>query len=124
MSAGPGRVERKVMRVLAIRARRNGPGTWVSRRVLQDILVAEGHTPSNITRPLRSLQRKYEIEMVERSSLDNSHVRPAPPAKPIPDAEVFAILRKARRRGEIPPNPVQRRTTGTPSMHRRVQEGE
>ena len=124
MSAGLGRLQRKILRVLAIHARRHGPGTWVSRRVLQDILIAEGHTPSNITRSLRSLQRRYEIVLVERSSLDDSHVRPAPPAKPIPDAEVFEILREARRRGEIPPNPVQRYTTGTPSMPRAVQHDE
>jgi len=124
VSAGPGRLQRKILRVLAIHARRYGPGTWVSRRVLQDILVAEGHTPSNITRSLRGLQRNYEIELVERSSLDDSHVRPAPPARPIPDAEVFAILREARGRGEIPPNPVQRHTSGTQSMHRGGQHGE
>jgi len=110
--------------VLAIYTHRHGPDTWISRRVLQDILIAEGHTPSNITRSLRSLQRRYEIVLVERSSLDDSHVRPAPPAKPIPDAEVFEILREARRRGEIPPNPVQRYTIGTPSMPRGVQHDE
>ena len=110
--------------MLAIHARRYGRGTWVSRRVLQDILVAEGHTPSNITRSLRSLQRKYEIELVERSSLDDSRVRPAPPAKPISDGEVFAILREARRQGEVHPNPVRRHTTSAPSMHRGVQQGE
>lgn len=124
MSAGPGRLQKKILMVLAIHARRHGPGTWVSRRVLQDILVAKGHTPSNITRSLRSLQRKYEIELVERSSLDDSLVRPAPPAKPIPDAEVFAILREARRQGEVPPNLVRRHTTGIPSMHHGVQQGE
>jgi hypothetical protein len=86
--------------VLAIHARRYGPGTWVSLRVLQDILVAEGHTPSNITRSLRGLQRMYEIELVEKTSLDDSRVRPATPAKPIPDEDVFAILREARRQGD------------------------
>jgi hypothetical protein len=105
------------LKVLAIHARRYGRGAWVSRRVLQDLLVAEGHTPSNITRSLRGLQRNYEIELVERSSLDDSHVRLAPPAKPIPDAEVFAILREARRQGDIPPNPVRRHTTGMPSIY-------
>jgi hypothetical protein len=124
MSAGPGRLQTRILVVLAIYTRRHGPGTWVSRRVLQDILVAKGHTPSNITRSLRSLQRKYEIELVERSSLDDSHVRPAPPAKPIPDAEVFAILREARRRGEVRPNPVRLHTTGIPSIHHGVQQGE
>lgn len=124
MSAGPGRLQKKILMVLAIHARRHGPGAWVSRRILQDILVAEGHTPSNITRSLRSLQRKYEIELVERSSLDDSHVRPAPPAEPVPDAEVFAILREARRRDEVLPNPVRRHTTGVPPMHHGVQQGE
>ena len=124
MSAGPGRLQRKILMVLAIHAQRQDPGTWVSRRVLQDMLVAEGHMPSNITRSLRSLQRKYAIELVERLSLDDSHVRPAPPAKPVPDAEVFAILREARRQGEIHSNPVRRHTTGTLSIHRGVQQGE
>ena len=124
MSAGPGRLQTRILTVLAIHTQRHGAGTWVSRRDLQGILVAKGHTPSNITRSLRSLQRKYEIELVERSSLDDSRVRPAPPAEPIPDAEVFAILREARRRDEVPPNPVRRHTTGIPSMHHGVQQGE
>jgi hypothetical protein len=124
VSAGPGRLQRKILKVLAIHAHRYGPGTWVSRRVLQEILIAEGHTPSNITRSLRSLQRKYEIELVERLSLDDSRVRPAPPAKPIPDAEVFAILREARHRGDVPPNPGRGHTSDVPPMHRGVQQSE
>ncbi len=124
MSAGPGHLQKKILMVLAIYTHRHGPDTWISRRVLQDILVAEGHTPSNVTRSLRSLQRRYEIELVERLSLDDFHVRPVPPAKPVPDAEVFAILREARIRGEIFPNTVRRHTTGTQSMHRGAQQEE
>jgi hypothetical protein len=90
MSRGPGRVQRKIVKLLEAQ-----PDRRLSRRDIDAVLVEEdGHDPSNVRRALRGLRRVRRVGLDEGRSLDDSLVSLPSPPRPVSDDEVFALLAK------------------------------
>jgi hypothetical protein len=90
MSRGPGRLQRQIVELLKAQ-----PDRRLSRRNIDAVLVErERHDSSNVLRAIRGLRRMRCIGLSEGRSLDDSFVSLPPPAKPVSDDKVFALLAK------------------------------
>lgn len=72
MSAGPGRVQRQVLRVLE-----RSPEREVSRAELEEVFCEgeESVTPSNLLRAVRSLERTGHVWLLDVADKDRAVVR-------------------------------------------------
>ncbi len=101
MSRGLGKLQRKLLGTLMFtnrKSQRSGEDPWISRRTLEATFVQQGHTPSNILRALRSLERENLVRIREGRTLDDSYVT-CFPSEPFDGETVLAILRQIQDEG-------------------------
>ena len=87
MSTGPGRLQRRVVEVVEA-----AEGRTMTRRQLEDKLVAEGYDRSNILRALRGLHDRRLVHMREGHALGGSRVSVPEPVRVFTDSEIAKIL--------------------------------
>lgn len=87
VSRGPGRCQRAVIAELE-----SAPGGTMTRRQLEEALVKQGFSGSNVLRAVRGLKRRWLLELREGSDLDTSIVALPPPQTPVSDARIFRLL--------------------------------
>ncbi len=89
LSTGPGRLQRRVVEVAEAT-----PNRSMTRRELEEVLVAEGFDRSNILRAVRSLADRRLVYLYERHSLDESRVSVPQSVRMFTDEEVIAMLER------------------------------
>ncbi len=87
MSTGPGRLQRRVVGVVEA-----AEGRTVTRRQLEDLLVAEGYDRSNILRALRGLHDRRLVHVREGHTLDGSRVSVPEPGRMFTEGQIAEIL--------------------------------
>ena len=87
MSRGPGGCQRAVMAAL-----QSAPGGTLTRGQLEDALVQQGFSGSNVLRAIRGLKRRWLIQLQEGPDLDKSTVSLPPPPTPVSDEMIARLL--------------------------------
>jgi hypothetical protein len=89
VSKGSGRLMRRVVTLLE-----QAPQREMTRRALDDLLVAEGFFPQNTLRAIRALTRRRLVFLRDGSSREESIVRLPQEVRVLSDDEIAAILRE------------------------------
>jgi len=87
MSTGPGRLMRRI--VDAVEA---AEGRTMTRRRLDEVLVAEGYDRSNALRALKGLADRRLVYLREGRTPDESYVSVPEPVRMFSDEQIAAIL--------------------------------
>src|SRR4051794_10614797 len=88
VSRGCGRRMRAILREL-----KKSPENKLSRPQLEDALVEVEHDRSNTLRAIRALVRAGSVVFTDARRKEDSYVRLSPPTEPLPESEVWKILR-------------------------------
>ncbi len=87
LSIGPGRLQRRIVEVVEA-----APGRSLSRRELEEVLVAEGYDRSNILRGLRGLADRRLVYLREHT-LDESRISVPEPVRMFTEEQIVEIMR-------------------------------
>ncbi len=87
MSTGPGRLQRRVVEVVEA-----AQGRTLTRRQLEDMLVAEGYDRSNILRALRGLHDRRLVRLHEGHTLNGSRVSAPQSVRMFTEDQITEIL--------------------------------
>lgn len=86
MSTGPGRLQRRIVEAV------EAEGRTMTRRRLEEVLVAEGYDRSNALRALKGLVDWRLVYLREGHTLDESYVSVPEPVRMFSDDEIFAMM--------------------------------
>jgi hypothetical protein len=121
VSRGCGRRMRAILREL-----KKSPENKLSRPQLEDALVEVEHDRSNTLRAIRALVRAGSVIYTDARRKEDSYVRLSPPTEPLPESEVWKMLRaimdKDRadtQKGEIDEQGIRPTATGRPGRGER-----
>ena len=89
MSRGSGRLMQRILEIL-----RRAPEREMTRKDLDDLLVAEGFFPQNTLRAVRSLARRHLVSFKDGSSRETSVVRLPREIQILSDYEIGEILKQ------------------------------
>jgi hypothetical protein len=89
MSRGSGRLMRRIVEIVE-----GTPERKMSRKDLDDVLVAEGYYPQNTLRAIRSLERKYLVSLKEGPSREDSVVCLPQEVRVFNEEEIAEILKE------------------------------
>jgi hypothetical protein len=87
MSSGPGRLMRRIVEVVEATENRT-----MTRRRLEEVLVAEGYDRSNALRALKRLADRRRVSLREGRTLDESYVSVPRPVRMFSDDEILAMM--------------------------------
>ncbi len=87
MSTGPGRLQRRMVKVVEA-----AEGRTLTRRELENFLVEEGYDRSNILRALKGLHARRLAYLREGHTLDEGYVLVPKPVRVFTDDQTFEIL--------------------------------
>jgi hypothetical protein len=87
VSTGPGKLQRRLIEVVEAAENRT-----MTRRRLEEIMVAEKYDRSNVLRGLRSLADRRLVYLREGHTLDESYVLVPEPVRMFSDDEIFAMM--------------------------------
>lgn len=88
VSAGPGRLQRRIVEVAEA-----APNRSMTRRELERILIAEGYDRSNLLRAIKGLADRRLVYVREGHTLDESRVYVPEPVQVISDEQIAELLR-------------------------------
>jgi hypothetical protein len=89
VSTGPGRLQRRLIEVVEAAENRT-----MTRRRLEEVLIAEGFDRSNALRSLKRLAERRRVYVHEGHTLDESRVSVPEPVRMLTDEQIAAILEK------------------------------
>jgi hypothetical protein len=89
MSRGSGRLMRRIVEIAE-----GAPEGKLSRKDLDEVLVAEGYFPQNIPRAIRSLARKHLVSLKDGHSKETSVVRLPQKTRVFSEDEIAEIIRE------------------------------
>ena len=89
MSRGSGRLMRRIVEIVEGAPKRN-----MSRKDLDEVLVAEGFFPQNTLRAVKSLARRHLVSLKEGHSREESVVRLPQEVRIYSDGEIAEILKE------------------------------
>jgi hypothetical protein len=89
MSKGSGRLMRRVLEIVE-----GAPERKMSRKDLDEVLVAEGFFPQNTLRAIRSLARRHLVHLKDGPGRENSVVRLAQEARVVSDNGIAELLKE------------------------------
>ena len=89
MSRGAGRLMRRVVTILE-----RAPEREMSRKDLDDVLIAEGFFPQNTLRAVKALARRHHVYLKDRPRRKDSVVRLPREVRVFSDDEIGEILKE------------------------------
>jgi hypothetical protein len=89
MSRGCGRLMRRIVEIME-----GAPERKMSRKDLDEVLVAEGFFPQNTLRAIRSLARRHLVSLKDGNSKERSFVRLLQKIRVFSEDEIAEIIKE------------------------------
>lgn len=110
MSRGPGRCQRRILKLVS-----GSPRKRLDRRQLEEVLVGEGYTESNILRAVRGLARDGYVRFADEHCKADSYVSLPPETKRLTEEEIGELLKEINEKEERHVTRTRPTSTGDPA---------